>query len=142
MIWSARKQYYLGFWAFLELKSVYILIKTRQIEGFILASCILGNFQYGGDHMWNVCILSLKEYEIITLMYNRKNMQVIFIICLRVRRCKSLSHPSLHYEVRVRPCLNMNWSTPSADSGQIVHLFIFLIIYNYKLLKAFPPKHL
>ncbi len=27
MIWSARKQYYLGFWAFLELKSVNILIK-------------------------------------------------------------------------------------------------------------------
>ncbi len=28
MIWSARKQYYLDFWAFLELKLVNILIKT------------------------------------------------------------------------------------------------------------------
>ncbi len=47
MICSARKQYYLGFLAFLELKSVYILIKTRQSKMFILAQCILGN---GGDH--------------------------------------------------------------------------------------------
>ncbi len=51
MIWSARKQYFLGFWAFLELKSVYILIQTRQSEGFILVQlCVLGDFQYGGDH--------------------------------------------------------------------------------------------
>ncbi len=28
MLWSTRKQYYLGFWAFLEFKSVNILIKT------------------------------------------------------------------------------------------------------------------
>ncbi len=40
------------------------------------------------------------------------------------------------------PKLNMNWSTRSADSGKIVHLLIFLTIYTYKLLKAFPPKHL
>ncbi len=65
--------YYLGFWAFLGLKSVYILIKTCQSEGFILMQCILGNFQYGCDHnMWNVRIFSLKEYEIIILTYNRK----------------------------------------------------------------------
>ncbi len=55
MIRSARKQYYLGFLAFWQLKSVYIyLIKTRQSEGFIVTQCVLGNFQYGGDHnMWN-----------------------------------------------------------------------------------------
>ncbi len=48
-------------------------IITSQGEWFILAQCLLGNFQYGGDHnMWNVCIFSLKEYEIITLIYNRK----------------------------------------------------------------------
>ncbi len=29
MIWSTRKQYYLGFWDFLELKPMNILIKTR-----------------------------------------------------------------------------------------------------------------
>ncbi len=28
MIWSAKKHYYLGFWAFLELKLVNIFIKT------------------------------------------------------------------------------------------------------------------
>ncbi len=44
--------------------------------------------------------------------------------------------------VGVQTCLNMNWTTWSADSGQIFHLFIFLMIYNYKLLKAFLPKHL
>ncbi len=43
--------------------------------------CILGNFQYGGNqNMWNVHIFFLKEYEIITLIYNRKNMEVRFII--------------------------------------------------------------
>ncbi len=44
MIWSARKQYYLGFWAILELKLVNILIKTR------VWTRVLGNFKYGGDH--------------------------------------------------------------------------------------------
>ncbi len=42
---STRKQYYLGFWAFLELKSVYILIKTCQSEGFILAQCVFSNME-------------------------------------------------------------------------------------------------
>ncbi len=125
MIWSARKQYYLGFWAFLELKSVYILIKTCQSEGFILTQYILGNFQhlehshFFFEGIWN-------NYVDI----QQKNMQVRFITFLHVRRCNSLSHPSLHYEVRVQTCLNMNWSTWSADSGQIVHLFIFNPVKN------------
>ncbi len=50
-------------------------------------------------------------------------MQVRFIIFLHVQRYNSLSHPSLHYEVGVQTCLNINWSTRSADSGQIVHFF-------------------
>ncbi len=35
--------------------------------------CILGKIQYGGDiNIWNIHIFSLKEYEMITLIYNRK----------------------------------------------------------------------
>ncbi len=48
MIRSARKQYHLGFWAFSQLKSVYI--KSCQSEGFVLVQCILDNFKYGGEH--------------------------------------------------------------------------------------------
>ncbi len=42
----------------------------------------------------------------------------------------------LHYEVEVSNMPKFNWSTRSSDSGEIVHLLIFLTIYNYKLLKA------
>ncbi len=31
----------------------------------------------------------------------------------------------------------LNWS---ADSGQIFHFLFFLMIYNYKLVKAFPQS--
>ncbi len=59
---------------------MYILIKTRQSEVFILPQCFLVNFQYGGDHnMWrNVRIFSpediavMREYETITVKYNGK----------------------------------------------------------------------
>ncbi len=43
---------------------MYILIKTRQSEGFILSQCILGNFQYGEAHnMWNVRIVFIDLME-------------------------------------------------------------------------------
>ncbi len=44
---------------------------------------------------------------------------------LRVQRCNSLSHQSLHCDVGVQMCLNMIWSTQSADSGQSIYLFYF-----------------
>ncbi len=44
---------------------------------------------------------ALKEYEKNMLIYNRKNMQGRFFFFLRERRCNSLRHPSLHYEVGV-----------------------------------------
>ncbi len=47
-------------------------MNTHQSEGFVLAQCILGNFQYGSVHKVQFFMLSnaftLKEYEIITLI--------------------------------------------------------------------------
>ncbi len=44
--------------------------------GFIYVQCILGNFQYGGVHKVQFFMLAnastTKQYEIITLIYNRK----------------------------------------------------------------------
>ncbi len=56
-------------------------MKTCRSEGFVLTQCILGNFKYG-EHKTELFILwlptTLKEYEIITFIYNRKNMQARF----------------------------------------------------------------
>ncbi len=87
MIWSARKQYYLGFWAFLELKSVNILIKT--------------------------------------VLYSRRSVDISF---LHATFMKIGENDSTHENV--------------AGKFEIQFYFIFLMIYTYKLLKAFPPKHL
>ncbi len=43
----------------------------------IYVQCLLGNFQYGGVHkvqfFMTACASILKEYEIITLIYNIKH---------------------------------------------------------------------
>ncbi len=41
--------------------------------------CILGNFRYGGDHIDNFFVITdftLKEYEIITFIYNRNTYRL------------------------------------------------------------------
>ncbi len=44
--------------------------------GLIFAQCVLGNFQYGSVHKVQFFMIAnastLKEYEIITLLYNKK----------------------------------------------------------------------
>ncbi len=54
----------------------------HQSEGLVLAQCILGNFKFGGEYKTQLFFViadsTLKEYEIIMLIYNRKNMQVRF----------------------------------------------------------------
>ncbi len=46
----------------------------------IYAQCILGNFQYGGVHKVEFFMIAntstLKEYEIITLIYNIKTCRL------------------------------------------------------------------
>ncbi len=48
--------------------------------GLIYAQCILGNFQYGGDHdrcgTFVFFANSLKEYEIIMLIYKIKTCRL------------------------------------------------------------------
>ncbi len=48
--------------------------------GLIYAQCILGNFHYGGVHKVKFFMLdnasTMKEYEIITLIYNRKTCRL------------------------------------------------------------------
>ncbi len=55
----------------------------------------------------------------------QKNIQVRFFMFLRGRGYNSLSHPALHYKVwsiNMSKCKTIqNWSTRSADSGQIIH---------------------
>ncbi len=70
---------------------------------------------------------SLKEFEIIMLIYNRKTMLVKFIMILHAIGCNFLSHPTLNLIQSVdgvQTCLNTNWSTQSAYSGQIIHFCI------------------
>ncbi len=45
-------------------------------------------------------------------------------------------------QVGVQICLNMIWSSRSADSGQIVHLVIFLDDLQLQIIESIPPKHL
>ncbi len=46
----------------------------------IYAQCVLGNFQYGGVHKVQFFMIAnastLKEYEIITLIYNIKTCRL------------------------------------------------------------------
>ncbi len=52
--------------------------------GLIYAQCILGNFQYGSVHKVQFFMLvnasTLKEYEIIMLIYNRKTWRLNIIL--------------------------------------------------------------
>ncbi len=71
MIWSARKQYYLGFWAFLELKSVNILIKTglyfrHSVD--IISTC----YVYENRRKWfrsRTCENDASKFEIWFLIF-------------------------------------------------------------------------
>ncbi len=101
MIWSTRKQYYLGFLnVFATWIGVY-LIKKNMLKQWVWStrdmSWVISNMAASTTCDRNVHIFSLKEYKIITLIYNKKNMEVWF---LRVRRCNSLSHPSLMLEYK------------------------------------------
>ncbi len=54
--------------------------------GLMYAQCILGNFQYGGVHKVQFIMIAnastLKEYEIITLIYNRKSCRLdVLLFC-------------------------------------------------------------
>ncbi len=73
------KQYCLGFKRFVNLNQC--IFKTHiKVMGLIYVQCILGNFQYGGVHKVQFFMLAnastLKEYEIIMLIYNRKTCRL------------------------------------------------------------------
>ncbi len=105
--------------------------------------CILFSFQYGGDCRLSIVANSVKEYEIITLIYNRKTFIIIFYVWVY-----NISHPTFHDKVwSINMCKYK--MTRSADSVQIVHFCIssqFHLLLNLLFLQynhhVISTKHL
>ncbi len=89
MIWSTRKQYYLVFWAFSQLKSVYIdqcifnrntfkwrIWPLRNASWVISIMAATRSRRPHNPKMHTFCANSLKEYDIIMFIYKIKTSRL------------------------------------------------------------------
>ncbi len=136
MIQSARKQYYLGF-KFERFRNLNRCIFNKDtLKRWVWSVCnvswIIYNMATNTTHEHvERSHFSLKEYEIITI---EQHAGKIFFSCTKMYFSKPSKHALWSWNTDMP---KLNWST---NSGQIIHLFTFLMIYNYKVVKAFPQS--
>ncbi len=112
--------------------------KHVKLMGFICAQCILGNFQYGGDH--NRCGIFAFFFKFFEGIWNnhidiqQKNMQVRFIMFLCTRGYNFLGNPArslkekhvLKYKLilpcRPYPPTPISWFANSLKEYEIITL--------------------
>ncbi len=138
MIRSARKQYYLGFEPFRNLNQCIFNENTLKwwVWSTRNASWIISNMAASTTCGRNVCIFSVKEYEIITTEKHAGKIYYFFA-CTKMQFSKpsKLAFWSWSTNVSKYELVNsISWFRSNCS------FFFLLTIYNYKLLKAFPQS--
>ncbi len=131
MIWSTRKQYYFGLWAFLQHKYVF---KKYMLKWRVCTRAWVNSYM----PITELCPVHidaiLREYEIIMLNYNGRPCRLDLF---NFGVCKEIILQAIHHKLQSlkEKLLNTNWSksihAPPPPDDQLSFPFLWFTLTNY-----------